>query len=180
VKIMKILIPLDGSPGAEAALLEAIQFLEQNNGARFVLVRAVDPTGQPAPGATGTPLADVNEAAEYLGSVAEQLREKGVSLVDRSVWYAPAGPAIVEAVRAAKPDLIVMTADRRNGAGHLIPGPVAGFVMHRTGMPLVLVPAENTWIFHRVSASISSIGSRNAASPDEPDALPRVEVPVPG
>lgn len=144
VRTMKILIPLDGSHGAEAALLEAMEFFEQNNGARFVLVRAVDPARRPVAGAIGMPLADVNDAAEYLREVAERLRKKGVGLVERSVWYAEAGPAIVEAVRAARPDLIVMTADRRDGAGHLVPGPVAGFVMHHSGMPLMLVPAEGT------------------------------------
>src|SRR5687768_12014292 len=107
---MKILIPLDGSQGAEAALLEAMEFFEQNNGARFALVRAVDPADRPAAGATGMPLADVNDAAEYLREVAQRLRKKGVGVVERSVWYADAGPAIVEAVRAAKADLIVMTA----------------------------------------------------------------------
>jgi nucleotide-binding universal stress UspA family protein len=39
---MKILIPLDGSPGAEAALPKAMELAKQSDGAKLCLVRAVE------------------------------------------------------------------------------------------------------------------------------------------
>ena len=37
-----------------------------------------------------------------------------------------------------------MTSRRRNDAGRLIPGPIAEFVRAKTGMPIVLVGADDT------------------------------------
>lgn len=138
MKAMKILVPLDGSPWAEAALPKAVELVQQNNGAKLVLVRAVDPASLPGVGFTTAQVAAINEAAEYLRSVAAQLQNEGVDLVVRSVWYAAAGPAIVEAARTVKPDFIVMVS---SGADRLIPGRVAEFVLHRMRMPIVLVAA---------------------------------------
>jgi nucleotide-binding universal stress UspA family protein len=86
----------------------------------------------------------INEAAEYLGGVAARLRSDGIRPVTRSVWCAGAGHAISEVARTVRPDLIVMTSRRRNDAGRLIPGPIAEFVRDQTGMPIVLVGADDT------------------------------------
>jgi nucleotide-binding universal stress UspA family protein len=139
VRIMKILVPLDGSPVAEAALPKAVELAKQNDAARLVLVRAVDPATVPS-GFTAVQVAAINGAAEYLHNLAAQLRSQGVNLVSRSVWYATAGPAIVEAARAVRPDFIVMVSSE---ADRLVPGPVAEFVLHRTRMPIVLVAPGN-------------------------------------
>jgi nucleotide-binding universal stress UspA family protein len=135
---MKILVPLDGSSEAEAALPKAVELVKQNNGAKLVLGRAVDPATLPGVGFTTAQVSAINEAAEYLGSVAAQLQNEGVALAGRSVWYASAGPAIVEAAQTVKPDFIVMVS---RGADRLIPGGVAEFVLHRVRMPIVLVAA---------------------------------------
>lgn len=132
---MKILIPLDGSAVAEAALPKALELSRQSGAARLVLVRAVDPTTLPG-GFTAAQVAAVDEAAAYLGNVAARLRRDGIDLVGRSVVYAAAGPAIVEAARTVKPDLVVMVS---SGADRLVPGPIAEFVRHRTRVPIVLV-----------------------------------------
>jgi nucleotide-binding universal stress UspA family protein len=118
---MKILVPLDWSRAAEAALPKAVGFARQNAGARFVLVRAVDQATLSGVGFTAAHVSAINEAAEYLHNVAALLRTEGIDLVGRSVWYAAAGPAIVESARTVKPDVIVMISSR---AGQLIPSPV--------------------------------------------------------
>ena len=144
MKVMKILVALDGSREAEAALPKAVELVEQNDGAKVVLVRAVDPATLAGAGAADARLTAINAAAEYLGEVAAQLRKQGVRPVVRSVWYTAAGVAIAGVARAVKPDLIVMTARRCNDAGRLIPGPTAEFVLHRTRVPILLVAAGGT------------------------------------
>ena len=135
MKVMTILIPLDGSPVAEAALSKAVELAKRHEAARLVLVRAVDPAALPD-GFTAAQVAAINRAAEYLRSVASQLRREGIDRVGRSVWYAAAGPAIVEAARTVRPDCILMVSSEGD---RLVPGPVAEFVRHRTLIPVVLV-----------------------------------------
>lgn len=120
---------------------KAVELVKQHDGAKVVLVRAVDPATLAGGGATDSRLAAINGAAEYLGDVAAQLRKEGVRPVVRSVWYAAAGLTIAGVARAVKPDLIVMAAHRRNDAGRLVPGPIAEFVLNRTQMPILLVAA---------------------------------------
>lgn len=136
-RIMKILVPLDGSPVAEAALPKALALAKRSEGARIVLVRAVDPAVLPGRFSVAQ-VAAIDEAAAYLGSVAARLRREGVELVGRSVSYAAAGPAIVEAARTAKPDLIVMV---NRGGDRLRRGPVVELVQREARMPIVLVAA---------------------------------------
>jgi nucleotide-binding universal stress UspA family protein len=144
MKVMTILVALDGSREAESALPKAVGLVEQNDGAKVVLVRAVDPTTLGGVGAKETRVAAINEAAEYLGDVAARLREEGVRPVVRSVWYAAAGLAIAGVARDVKADVIVMAAYGRDGASCLIPGAIAESVLNQTRIPILLVPADGT------------------------------------
>jgi nucleotide-binding universal stress UspA family protein len=138
VRVMTILVPLDGSRTSEAALPKAVRVARQNAGARLVLVRAVDPATLPGVGFTAAHVSAINEAAEYLRNVAAHLRTKGIDVIGRSVWYAAAGPSIVEAARTVKPDVIVMVSSR---ADRLIPGAITELVLHGTRIPIVRVAA---------------------------------------
>jgi nucleotide-binding universal stress UspA family protein len=144
MKIMTILVALDGSREAENALPKAVALVKQNDGAKVVLVRAIDPTTLGAGGAKKTRLAAINEAAEYLGDVAARLREEGVRPVVRSVWYAAAAVAIAGVARDVKADLIVIAAYGRDGGGRRVPGTIAESVRNRTRIPILLVPAGGT------------------------------------
>lgn len=144
MKGMRILVALDGSRRAETVLPKAIELVRQNPGAKVVVVRAVDPATLHREGVSEARVTAINEAAEYLGDVAAQLRNADVGPVGRFVWYSAAGVAIVELARAVKPDVIVMAAHRRNAAGSLVPGSIAEFVWHRTQMPILLVAGGDT------------------------------------
>ena len=135
MKRNKILVPLDGSSTAETALPKAIELAKPNGAAKLVLVRAVDPAT--FPDASGQ-VAAINEAAEYLRSVAARVRNEGFDVVGQSVCYTAAGPAIVEVARTVRPTVIVMVS---RDADRLGPGSVAEFVQDRTEMPVVLVTA---------------------------------------
>ena len=137
----KILVPLDGSRLAEAALWQAVD-LGGADGAAYSLLRAAEAHTLPGADPVEAQVSAVREAEEYLEGVARRLRERGVSAVETHVWYgAPAG-AIAEAAKVQKVDLIVMSTHGRSGLGRLILGSVAESVLRGTTTPILVVRAE--------------------------------------
>src|SRR6478609_1242959 len=120
----QILVPLDGSPVAEAALpcAEALARLAPST---LYLVRAAPPE-------------DEALATAYLARIAADVRARG--LVAEPV-VAPGRPADVVVQQAAERavDLIVMTTHGRSGPGRWVLGSVADAVLHRTARPMLLV-----------------------------------------
>jgi len=133
-----ILVPLDGSDLAEAALETAVGLLNEQATATLVLLRAAEvPT--PTAARTHERASAVREAESYLNGVAAGLRECGITRVRTCMWYGPAAPTIVEAAETEKASLIVMTSHGRGGAGRLIFGSVAESVLHGTRTSILLV-----------------------------------------
>jgi nucleotide-binding universal stress UspA family protein len=140
MKLNKILIPLDGSALAELAIVKAVE-LAGDGPATLMLLRAAGAHGLPGRDPTEAQVEVVAEAEAYLASVAARLSEQGVQHVETSVWYGPAAPAIVEAARLRKADLIVMSTHGRSGLGRLILGSVAESVLRGTTTPILLLRA---------------------------------------
>lgn len=140
MKIDKILVPLDGSALAESAITTAVE-MAYPGVASLVLVRAAEAHTFPGADPTDAQVAVVREAETYLAGVAERLKQQGLSKVETSVWYGPAAAAIVDAARARKADLIVMTTHGRGGLGRLILGSVAESVLRGTTTPILLLRA---------------------------------------
>lgn len=137
--IEKVLVPLDGSDLAEAALETAIDILTEHPATTLLLVRAAEAMRPPGSSPADDKLHAVREAECYLNGVAAGLRECGITRVHTAVWYGPAAPTIVEAAAAEKVDLIIMTSHGRGGIGRLIFGSVAESVLHGTRTPILLV-----------------------------------------
>ena len=137
MKPTKILVPLDGSRLAEAALGEAMEFARA--GAALVLLRAAEAARVPMADPTEAQVAVVREAEAYLDGVAERARAAGVADVQTSVWYGPPGEAIIEAAHVRKADLIVMSSHGRSGLGRLVFGSVAETVLRGTTTPILLI-----------------------------------------
>lgn len=133
-----ILVPLDGSSLAEAALPKAAE-LAESSGARLLLLRAAQALTLPGVDPTEAQIRAVREAEEYLARVEEHLGALGFKNVECSVWYGPAAYAIVEATRLHKVDLIVMTTHGRSGLGRLILGSVAESVLRGTTTPILVL-----------------------------------------
>ena len=138
MKLDKIMVPLDGSPLAEAAIPKAVE-LAQGPLATLVLLRAAEAHSFPLADPTEAQVAVVREAEEYLTAVAARLRETGVKNVQTTVWYGTPAPAIVEAAQVAKVDLIVMSTHGRSGLGRLVLGSVAESVLRGTRTPILLL-----------------------------------------
>jgi nucleotide-binding universal stress UspA family protein len=140
MKLRKILVPLDGSSLAAAAIETAIDLAA---GAPFtlLLIRAAEAHMLPGTDPTDEQVHVVREAEEYLASVRDGLAQRGVTNVDTGVWYGQAAPAIIEGARLKKADLIVMSSHGRSGLGRLILGSVAESVLRGTTVPVCIVRA---------------------------------------
>jgi nucleotide-binding universal stress UspA family protein len=141
--IDRVLVPLDGSPLAEMALPTAIELLGDRPDATLILLRAAEARTLPGIDPTGAQVAVVREAEEYLEAVAGRLRDDGIPQVKTSVWYGAAAPAIVQAARTAKADLIVMSTHGRSGLGRLVLGSIAESVLRGTRTPILLLRADD-------------------------------------
>ncbi len=141
MRLERILVPLDGSNLAEQALPRATDLARQAGGAVMLLRAAAAHTivGDPA----DAQVFAVREAEEYLERVAARLRAEGFEKVEKSVWYGPAAPSIVEAARLRRADLIVMSSHGRSGLGRLILGSVAESVLRGTTVPILLLRAPD-------------------------------------
>jgi nucleotide-binding universal stress UspA family protein len=140
MKVSKILVPLDGSSLAEAALPKALELVEASD-AQLILLRAAQAHSLPGVDPTDAQVKVVEEAEEYLARVGDRLADLGCKKVECSVWYGSAPYAIVEAARLYKVDLIVMTTHGRSGLGRLILGSVAESVLRGTTTPILLLRA---------------------------------------
>jgi nucleotide-binding universal stress UspA family protein len=162
----KILIPLDGSDLAEAALETAIDILKEQPATTLLLVRAAEtPRPSGADSATAKDRA-VREAESYLNGVVAGLRECGITRVRAAVWYGPAAPTIVEAAAVEKVDLIIMTSHGRGGIGRMIFGSVAESVLHGTRTPILLVRDVTSPLLPLMGAvkAVSPAGSGTTAN----------------
>ena len=136
MKLKKILVPLDGSALAESAIAKAMELAGPES--TLMLLRAAEAHALPGVDPTEAQTEVVREAEDYLAAVATRLREQG-DRVETSVWYGPAAPAIVEAARLRKADVIVMSTHGRSGIGRLILGSVAESVLRGTSTPILLL-----------------------------------------
>ena len=142
MKLDKILVPLDGSMLAEAALSTALD-LAGKDGATLGLLRAAEASTLPGIDAVRAQITAIREAEEYLAAVAKRLADKGIGRVETHVWYGPAAAAIVEAAAAQKADLIVMCTHGRSGLGRLVLGSVTESVLRGTTVPILVVRADH-------------------------------------
>ena len=137
-----ILVPLDGSSFAEAALPHAAALAAALGGGILLLYVLEPPMGSysyPGVGLVQESLEEEHRQAEsYLQEVAQRLRSDGLSVqtVVREGW-----PADVIVYRGATlgPRLIVMATHGRTGALRLLLGSVALEVVRRSPLPVLLV-----------------------------------------
>lgn len=139
----RILIPLDGTPQAEAALADA-RMLE-SSGSEFLLLRVVIPVIAfgPTPGGgvmlSGGVLEEQRREAErYAAELATRLeaeghRARGLAVIDTS----PAA-AILEAAEEQRPDAIVLAGTRRSGADRFLLGSVMDKVVRQATVPVLI------------------------------------------
>jgi nucleotide-binding universal stress UspA family protein len=137
----RLLVPLDGSPFAEAALGLAGEVADVL-GAELVLLRVVEPAdGFAALETSHLPAhsqRELDEAQAYLESAASSPGMAGRTITRHIVAGDPAAK-IAAVARGEDVDLIVMATHGSGGLTRLTMGSVATSVLHRAATPMLLV-----------------------------------------
>ena len=138
----KILVPLDGSPGAEA-ILQHVEALARLCGASLVLLEVLEPLPQHA--AVGAPSLYAEGASHraadikhYVQEMAEGLAVKGLQ-AEALVRRGAVVDTILHAAEELQVDLIAMATHGHTGFARFVYCSVAADVMHRTNVPLLMV-----------------------------------------
>ncbi|MSQ07002.1 MAG: universal stress protein [Dehalococcoidia bacterium] len=152
----RILVPLDGSKAAEAALAHA-QNLAAALGATVHLLRVVaEADAVDAPVVTDNPLAsdsarelarrylsaNLAAAREYLSAAAAPIIAEGVR-AEIAVWEGPAAEKIGEYARLRGIDLVAMSTRGRGAVQRLLLGSVTDRVLPSVGLPVLVIPPED-------------------------------------
>lgn len=146
-----ILVPLDGTSFAEAALPVAAG-LARNPASTLHLVLAHRPTSALAGIGMGmgelvTASVDLDEDLRsrergYLVGVAAGLVLEGAGTAEYRELDGPAGQAICDEATRIGADVVVMASHGRSAAGRLWHGSVADYVVRHVGVPVILVHSE--------------------------------------
>ncbi len=141
----RVLVPLDGSPLAEA-VLPFVSRLARPLGLEVALLRVV-PMVAPTivEGGTRQIIVDqgqrlAQEAEDYLRGVADRLVADGFR-VSRAVRTGEAEAEIIAGARECQADLIGMMTHGRTGLGRLFFGSVAEAVLRHADIPVFVVRA---------------------------------------
>jgi nucleotide-binding universal stress UspA family protein len=144
VGFKRILVPLDGSAVAEAAL-PFVERLARQLRAKLLLEQVVLPAtayaGVFIP-STVSVLEEIKAGArEYLERIAKGARRAGVTAgISIDVGYV--AEALLEAAKARKADLIALSTHGRSGPERWIMGSVADAVVRHAELPCLVLPAR--------------------------------------
>ncbi len=143
--IRRILVPVDGSALAEAALFQA-SLIAQEQGADLVLLRVVEPLsnwqkkilreGNYAD--TVVEKERQQEAERYLADCTATLQTEQLT-VTTHLYRGNAGETILHLIEQEPFDLVVMSTHGLSGYSRWVYGSVAGKVLHRASCPLLLI-----------------------------------------
>ena len=139
MNVKTILVPLDGSNIAEAALTPAMEHragVRRQAGAAARGRRHTRGRWRIRSRRRWTWCARPRSTSPRLGL---GWRPRASRDVEISVWYGPAVEAIVEAARYRNADLIVMSSHGRSGLGRLVLGSIAESVLRSTAVPILLI-----------------------------------------
>jgi nucleotide-binding universal stress UspA family protein len=138
----RVLVPLDGSPEAEA-VLPALRRLARPLDMEVILLRVVSPLPVTAVEGAGTTAVNAamrarDEAEQYLAALTSRWNAEGIRAVS-SVRVGEASAEIAAGAREAGADLIAMATHGRSGIGRLLFGSVAQEVLWTAEVPVFLV-----------------------------------------
>ncbi len=136
----RILVPLDGSPLAEAILPEVME-LAALHGAEVMLLRVALAHAFPGVNQTDVQVRAVEEAEGYLAGVQQHLEARGL-LVNCAVRYGHAAGEILEHAQARGATLIAMSTHGRSGIRRWVLGSVAEAVLRASPVPVLLLHAR--------------------------------------
>ena len=170
VGIMRLVLPVDGSPLAEESLPFATT-LAQRLGAPIQLVRSVN-VAELMPPAVGmgeaipfevydeTEREMRQEAEQYLQNVAAKLRAGGIN-VTAQILFGPPASAISEVTHTG--DLVILVSHERSGIARWLMGSVAEQLVRIDEAPVVLVPGSGTAFDDQVTDTTIDVADAETA-----------------
>ena len=133
----RILVPLDGSEAAEAALPVALEVATASGG-QLLILRVIPERFDREPSPLDTALDRIREAESYLRQIRERIGTEGKRIAT-FLWQGSPAAAIVKAVQHYQIDVIVMTTHGRTGRNKEMFGSVAESVLGGVRVPVVVV-----------------------------------------
>lgn len=134
------MVPLDGSPLAEAAL-EPAAYLARLADARVVVVRSPVTAQNVSGWDDPSPVLDAQEieCQTYLEKVVEKLQAQGVQA--RWEMLEPGSPSerLLEAIEDEEIDLVILTSHGRSGLSRVLLGSVAETLSRYSRAPVMIV-----------------------------------------
>ncbi len=137
--LSRILVPLDGSPVAEAVLPQVIELAALRQ-AEVVLLRVALAHTFLGADPVEAQVRVVEEAQAYLGTIETNLAAQGLA-VRSVVRYGHAADEILDHARAGGVDMIAMSTHGRGGIRRWVLGSVAETVVRHSPVPVLLVRA---------------------------------------
>lgn len=143
-----ILVPLDGSPRAEAILPHVISLATHYN-AKVVLLQVVEPVVAIVTPYDMVPYVDketaervIQEAKSYLMAKEGELRSQGIE-AKAMVESGPVVSTILDVATRERADLIAMASHGRTGLARVFYGSVAAGILQGADRPLLLIRAQD-------------------------------------
>jgi nucleotide-binding universal stress UspA family protein len=144
----KILVPLDGSPRAEAILPHVVD-LARCHHSRVIFLRVIDP-GMSLAGLEGMPMEinreiideQVKEAETYLASKQGEFQTMNIETRKR-IAYGAIVSTIIDVAESEQADLIAIASHGRSGLARMFYGSVAAGILQRIDRPLLLIRARD-------------------------------------
>lgn len=139
----RILVPTDGSEGAETAVDHAIEIAEKF-GADVFTVYAVDPSAVP-PDVAGTGMIESleSEGERAIQSIVDRIEAAGVA-AEGEVVDGPPSTAILEYIDDHDIDLVIMGTHGRTGLDRVLLGSVTERLVRTAEVPILTVRLENS------------------------------------
>ncbi|HEX5580635.1 MAG TPA: universal stress protein, partial [Gemmatimonadaceae bacterium] len=141
--LSRVLVPLDGSSSGAAIIAHAVS-VAGSAGVRYRLARVLDPVSATVGPHLGVSVARTDipraheEAERFLQPLVEAMRARGLDVETRVVVAPEPVGAILELAREFDAGLIAMETHGYPRAGRLLLGSVAGRVLSRTDVPVLV------------------------------------------
>lgn len=139
--VHRVLVPLDGSATAEAAL-EPARDLARSLSAELVLIRAVEPHPMaytdPTAAILTDPTPELDAARDYLAHLAKKIQAEGTH-VSYGEEFGFALTTILDSASTLDVDAIAIATHGRGGVARLMMGSVATGIIQYAGRPIFIV-----------------------------------------
>jgi nucleotide-binding universal stress UspA family protein len=167
--LSRILVPLDGSPLAEAVLPEVVELAALRR-AEVLLLRVAVAHAHPGLDPVEAQVRAIEESQAYLKGIETRLAAQGLP-VKSAVRYGQAAEEIFEHARIESADLIAMSTHGRSGIRRWVLGSVAETVVRRSPTPVLLLRAKDAI---RSAADVAPPPEPHPVSPMDASAAIRI------